>query len=68
MATSDDNAGHHSVIKYCEERGMTPGQTIKKMKLSQTHQNVSRILVYKRHKLSRLDGVTAGPKKADRLR
>ena len=50
MATSEDDAGHRDIIKYCVERGMTPGQTIKEMKSPQTRQNVSRVLIYKWHK------------------
>ena len=29
-ATSEDCAGHGSIIEYCVERGMTPEQTIMK--------------------------------------
>ena len=44
VATSEDDAGHHGIIKYCVECGMTPGQTIKEIKSSQTHQNVFRVI------------------------
>ena len=44
MATSEDDAGHRGIIKYCVVRGMTPGQFI------QTHQNVSRVLIFKWHR------------------
>ena len=61
-ATSEDSAGHRSIIEYCVERGMTPGQAIKEMKSSETYHNVCRVLVYvNRIRFSRLDGVTAGP-------
>ena len=63
MATSDNGAGHRSIIKYCVERGMTPGQTIKEMKSSQTHQNVSRVLVYKWHKRFTTGWSDSGAKK-----
>ena len=55
--------GHHSIIEYCVERGMTPGQTIKEMKSSQIYHNVCRVFVYiSGISFFRLDGVTAGPK------
>ena len=50
MATSEENAAHRSVIKYCVERGMTPGQTITEMETSASHRGVSRALIYKWHK------------------
>ena len=68
MATSEDNAGHRDIITYCAERGMTPGQTIKEMKSSQTHQNVSRLLIYKWHKRFSTGWSASGTKKADRMR
>ena len=62
-ATSENSAGHCSIIEYCVEQGMTPGQTIKEIKSSQTYQNVCRVLVYiSGISFSRLDGVTVGPK------
>ena len=55
--------GHHSIIEYCIECGMTTGQTIKEMKSSQTYHNMCRVLVYiSGIGFSRMDGVTAGPK------
>ena len=60
---SEDDAGHHSIIEYCVERGRTPGQTIKEMKSPQTYHKGCRVLVYISDiSFSRLDGVTAGPK------
>ena len=50
MAMSEDDAGHRGIIKYFVERGLTPGQTMKEMILSQIHQNVSTVLIYKWHK------------------
>ena len=44
-ATSDDGAGHRTIIECCVERGMTPGHTIKEMKSSETYHNVCRVLV-----------------------
>ena len=44
-ATSEDGAGNRSIIEYCVERGMTPVQTIKEMKSSETY-NVCRVLVF----------------------
>ena len=63
MATSENDAGHRGIIKYCFESGMTPDQTIKEMKSSQTHQNVSRILIYKRHKRFSTGWSDSGTKK-----
>ena len=50
------------IIKYCVELGMTPGQTI------QTHQNVSRVLIYKWHRRFSTGWSDSGTKKADRLK
>ena len=49
MATSTEQADHRSVIKYCVERRITPGQTIKEMESSKTYCNASRVLVYNWH-------------------
>lgn len=50
MATPTEKADHRSVIKFCVERGLTPGQTIKEMESSRTHCKASRVLIYKWHK------------------
>ena len=51
MATSASNAAHREVIKFCTELGLTPTETHKKLKLTESHKNVSRSLVFKWHKL-----------------
>ena len=39
-----------SVIKYCVERGMTPGQTIEEMNSTKQYNAISRKLIYKWHR------------------
>ena len=50
MATSDKDAAHRNVIKFCFDLGMTPVETQKKLQLSEDHRHVSRSLVYKWHR------------------
>ena len=50
MATSDKDAAHRNVIKFCFDLGMTPVETQKKLQLTEDHRHVSRSLVYKWHK------------------
>ena len=50
MATSDKDAAHRNVIKFCFDLGMTPVETQKKLQLTEDHRHVSRSLVYNWHK------------------
>ena len=50
MATSDKDAAHRNVIKFCFDLGMTPVETQKKLQLTEDRRHVSRSLVYKWHK------------------
>ena len=52
MATSDKDAAHRNVNKFCFDLGtcMTPVETQKKLQLTEEHRHVSRSLVYKWHK------------------
>ena len=44
MATSDKDAAHRNVIKFCFDLGMTPVETQKKLQLTEDHRHVSRHL------------------------
>ena len=46
MATSDDNAAHQIVMKYCFERGLTPVQTKREMETIERHTRVSNIGIH----------------------
>ena len=51
-ATSEDGAGHRIIIKYCIERGMTPGQTKNKLNHLKLIITCAEFLsLYKWHKL-----------------
>ena len=45
MATSDKDAAHRNVIKFCFDLGMTPVETQKKLQFTEDHWHVSRSLV-----------------------
>ena len=45
MATSDKDAAHRNVIKFCFDLGLTPVETQKKLQLTEDHRHVSRSLV-----------------------
>ena len=49
MATSDKDAAHRNVIKFCFDLDVTPVETQKKLQLTEAHRHVSRSLVYKWH-------------------
>ena len=49
MATCDERAASRTVIEFCTEAGMSPVETIEKMRKTDKYKHVSRALVYKWH-------------------